>query len=199
VAFADGGSAAAQPLQAPRSPQSPADLFRVFTRLALQGFGGVLPVAQRTLVEQERWLTREQFLEMLSIAQILPGPNIVNLSLILGDRHFGWRGALAAVSGVMLAPLAVVLLLALLAQQWRGQPLVNDALRGMGVVAAGLVLSTAIRLVGGLRRNAMGRVACAAFLAATVLTVGVLRWPLVGVIAALGGAALALAVWRLKP
>jgi chromate transporter len=87
----------------------------------------------------------------------------------------------------------------LLAQQWRGQPLVNDALRGMGVVAAGLVLSTAIRLVGGLRRNAMGRVACAAFLAATVLTVGVLRWPLVGVIAALGGAALALAVWRLKP
>ena len=198
MAFTDGGPAAPQRPTSPRSPQSPADLFRVFTRLALQGFGGVLPVAQRTLVEQERWLTREQFLELLSIAQILPGPNIVNLSLILGDRHFGWRGALAAVSGVMLAPLAVVLLLALLAQQWRGQPLVNDALRGMGVVAAGLVLSTAIRLISGLRRNAMGLPACAAFMGLTVVAVGLLRWPLVGVIAALGGAALGFAAWRLK-
>jgi chromate transporter len=71
------------------APASPGELFRVFTRLAMQGFGGVLPVAQRTLVDQEGWLDREQFLELLSVSQILPGPNIVNMALILGDRHFG--------------------------------------------------------------------------------------------------------------
>src|SRR3954468_13783310 len=87
---------------APRSPKSPAELFRVFTRLALQGFGGVLPVAQRELVERERWLTREQFVELLSVAQVLPGPNVCNLALIFGDRHFGWRGGLAALGGMIL-------------------------------------------------------------------------------------------------
>ena len=67
-------------------PRSPGELFHVFTRLALQGFGGVLPVAQRELVDRQRWLSREQFLEMLSIAQVLPGPNIVNLALIVLQR-----------------------------------------------------------------------------------------------------------------
>ena len=62
----------------PRSPKSPGEIFRVFTRLAMQGFGGVLPIAQRELVERERWLTREQFLELLAVAQVLPGPNVVN-------------------------------------------------------------------------------------------------------------------------
>jgi chromate transporter len=174
-------------------------LFRVFTRLALQGFGGVLPVAQRTLVDQERWLNPEQFLELLSISQILPGPNIVNMALILGDRHFGWRGAFAAMAGVLLAPLVVVLLLAVLARQLRDQPVVNDALRGMGVAAAGLVLSTAIRLSGGLRKNALGWVGCAAFAALTAVLIGLLRWPLVGVILGLGTTAIAAAWWRLKP
>jgi chromate transporter len=184
---------------APRVPQSPGDLFRVFTRLALQGFGGVLPVAQRTLVDQERWLTREQFLELLSISQILPGPNIVNMALVLGDRHFGWRGGFAAMTGVLLAPLVLVLGLAVLAQQLRGLPVVNDALRGMGVAAAGLVLSTALRLSGGLRQNALGLAACAVLTLLTAVTIGLLRWPLVSVLLGLGAAAVAAAWWRLKP
>ena len=87
-------------------PASATDLFRAFNRLALQGFGGVLPVAQRELVERLRWLTREQFLELLALAQVLPGPNIINLGLILGDRYFGLRGGLAAVAGMLLAPMA---------------------------------------------------------------------------------------------
>jgi chromate transporter len=174
-------------------------LFRVFTRLALQGFGGVLPVAQRTLVDQERWLNHEQFLELLSISQILPGPNIVNMALVLGDRHFGWRGAFAAMAGVLLAPLVLVLLLAVLARQLRDQPLVNDALRGMGVAAAGLVLSTAIRLGSGLKKNALGWAGSAALVALTAVLIGLLRWPLVGVILGLGTTAVAAAWWRLKP
>jgi chromate transporter len=185
---------AAQP-----APQSPGELFRVFTTLALQGFGGVLPVAQRTLVDQQGWLDREQFLELLSVSQILPGPNIVNLALILGDRHFGWRGAFAAMSGVLLAPLVLVLGLAMLAQQWRGQAVVNDALRGMGVAAAGLVLTTALRLSGSLRKNALGLGSCGVLVSLTALAVGLLRWPLVGVVLGLGAAAIAAAWWRLKP
>lgn len=194
------GSGAGSKDPAPlRVPRSPGELFRVFTRLALQGFGGVLPVAQRTLVDQERWLSREQFLELLSMSQILPGPNIVNMALVLGDRHFGWRGGFAAMAGVLLAPLVLVLLLAVLAQQWRDQPWVTDTLRGMGVAAAGLVLSTAIKLSGGLNRNALGRGGCVLLVTMTAVLIGWLRWPLVGVILGLGAAAIAAAWWRLKP
>ncbi len=181
------------------TPTSPAALFRAFNALALQGFGGVLPVAQRALVEQHRWLTREQFLELLSVAQVLPGPNIVNLALIFGDRCFGWRGAAAAMGGVLLVPLVVVLMLAWLAQ--RGQQLawLTGALRGMGIVAAGLVLATAVKLASGLRRNAMGWPSCALWVALTAVGVGLLRWPLVWVVLGLGAGSMAMAWWRLKP
>jgi chromate transporter len=184
-----------EPLAVPASPRA---LFSAFTKLALQGFGGVLPVAQRELVERRRWLDREQFLELLSISQVLPGPNIVNLAIILGDRHFGWRGAFAATTGILLAPLGVVLVLAAIALQLQGQPLVAGALRGMGVVAAGLVLSTAIRLVGGLRKNALGRPLCAVVMGLTLLAIAVMRWPLPGVVLVLGAASMALA-WRRLP
>src|ERR1700750_1840910 len=96
---------------ASHAPRSIAELFDASTRLALQGFGGVLPIAQRELVERERWLTREQFLELLAVAQVLPGPNIVNLSLMFGDRAFGWRGGLAALGGMILAPWGLVMVL----------------------------------------------------------------------------------------
>ena len=74
-----------------RGPTSAGDLFFAFNRLALQGFGGVLAVAQRELVERKGWLTREQFVEMLALSQVLPGPNVVNLALMFGDRFFGLR------------------------------------------------------------------------------------------------------------
>ena len=77
-------------------PGSPFALFIAFSLLALQGFGGVLAVAQRELVDRRGWLSRAEFVELYSIAQMLPGPNVVNLSLMIGDRYFGWRGALAA-------------------------------------------------------------------------------------------------------
>ena len=79
-------------------PTSLLQLFLAFTRLALQGFGGVLAVAQRELVERLGWLTKEEFVETLAIAQVLPGPNVVNLSMMIGDRFFGLRGAVVALS-----------------------------------------------------------------------------------------------------
>ena len=87
-------------------PESPRQLFTAFTLLALQGFGGVLAVAQRVLCDQHRWLTREQFVEMLAIGQVLPGPNICNIALMIGDRFFGWRGAFAALGAWLILPFA---------------------------------------------------------------------------------------------
>jgi chromate transporter len=159
----------------------------------------VLPVAQRELVEHQRWLSREQFLQMLSLAQGLPGPNVVNLALMIGDRWFGWRGAAAAMAGMLLAPLAVVLVLAMLALRLQQWPALTGALRGMGVVAAGLVLATALKLGPGLRRNALGLPLAALFAALTLLAVGVLRWPLVWVVLGLGLVSCAAAWFRLRP
>lgn len=176
-------------------PSGPGELFRVFNRMALQGFGGVLAVAQRELVEREGWLTREQFVETLSIGQVLPGPNIVNVALMLGDGWFGWRGAMAALAGLMTVPLLVVLALAALYGELAAIPVVAGALRGMGAAAAGLVIATALKLAPTLRRNPLGPVACIGFAAATFVLVGLLRWPLAWVVLGLGALSVALA-WR---
>lgn len=181
------------------APRSPADLFWAFNRLALQGFGGVLPVAQRELVERLGWLTRAQFLELLSLSQVLPGPNIINLGLIMGDRAFGLRGALAATAGMLLGPMVLVLVLAAAAAHLRDLPAVGGALRGMGIVAGALVLSTAIKLSQGLKGNGMGLPLAAAFVVLTALAIGWLRWPLVFVVLGLGGLGWVVAWWRLKP
>ena len=71
------------------APTSNADLFLSFNWLALQGFGGVLAVVQRELVEKKKWLTLKEFVEDWSVAQILPGPNVINLALMIGGKHFG--------------------------------------------------------------------------------------------------------------
>jgi len=169
----------------------------VFNRLALQGFGGVLAVAQHELVERQRWMTRAQFLELLSLGQVLPGPNIVNMALILGDRFFGWRGALASVAGLLGVPLLIVLALATLYRHTMDLPMVAGALRGMGAVAAGLVIGTALKLVGTLRGGPLGWQGAAAVALLTFAAIGVLRWPMAGVVLGLGGAAVAAAWWRL--
>ena len=176
-------------------PRSPGDLLRAFSVLALQGFGGVLPVAQRELVERRQWLTREEFTETLSIGQILPGPNVVNMALIVGDRFFGWRGALAALAGLLGLPLAIVLALAALYGQFAAEPHVAGMLRGMGAVAAGLIIATACKLLPTLAHNPLGRTLCAAVLLATLGGVGLLRWPMAYAVLGIGSVAV-WAAWR---
>ena len=183
----------------PRVPGSPAEIFRVFTRLALQGFGGVLPIAQRELVERERWLTREQFLEMLAVAQVLPGPNVVNLSLMFGDRAFGWRGGLAALGGMLLAPLGVVLVLTVAYIHYAQHPVIAGVLRGMGAVAAGLIFSTGLKLLPALRRNVLGAVPAFLFTALMFASIALLRVPLAWMLGGLGAVGFALAWRKLAP
>ncbi len=180
-------------------PRSLTDLFLSFTWLALQGFGGVLAVVQRELVEKKRWMTREQFVEDWAVAQILPGPNVVNLSMMIGDRHFGLRGAVVALCGILAAPLTVVLVLALVYAQFATNPHVAGALRGMGAVAAGLVTATGIKLFGALRSNPLGLPLCMALGLACFVAIALLRLPLAWVLLVLGGGACALAWHRIQP
>ncbi|MGQ5489900.1 chromate transporter [Thauera sp. ZXT1-4] len=178
-------------------PASLTALFVAFSLLALQGFGGVLAVAQRELVDRRTWLTRHEFIELYAVAQLLPGPNVVNLSLMIGDRYFGWRGALAAVSGMLLAPILVVLVLAASYQELSRYPAVAGALRGMGAVAAGLILAMALKMLVTLRGNVLGPALCTALGLTTLVAIAVLRLPLAWVVIGLGLTAWGLARWRI--
>ena len=180
-------------------PETLTDLFLSFTFLALQGFGGVLAVVQRELVEKKRWMTREEFIEDWAVAQIMPGPNVVNLSLMIGGRYFGLKGALVALAGMLTVPLVLVLMLALVYAQFAGHPGVAGALRGMGAVAAGLIAATGLRLFGALQNNVLGLRICIALGLACFAAVALLRWPLAYVLFGLGSVACVLAFRKLKP
>jgi chromate transporter len=179
-------------------PRSLGDLFFSFTWLALQGFGGVLAVVQRELVEKKRWMTREEFIEEWAVAQIMPGPNVINLSIMIGHRYFGLRGAATALAGMLTLPLLVVLALALVYAQVADNPQVAGALRGMGAVAAGLITATGLKLFPALAKNALGLPGCIAFAALTFAGIALLRWPLAWVLLGLGSVACVLAYRRLS-
>ena len=190
----NASSAAARP-----QPRNPADLFWSFTFLALQGFGGVLAVVQRELVEKKRWMTNEEFVEDWAVAQIMPGPNVVNLSIMIGDRYFGLRGAFAALAGMLTFPLILVLALAVVYAQFSSHPAVAGALRGMGAVAAGLIAGVAIKLFASITKHPLGRPLCVAFVLLTIVTMAVLRWPLLWILPVVGGAACVLTWRKLAP
>ena len=181
---------------APRpQPRDCADLFWSFTWLALQGFGGVLAVVQRELVEKKRWMTNDEFVEDWAVAQIMPGPNVVNLSIMIGERYFGWRGAMAALAGMLTFPLILVLVLAVVYAQFASQPAVAGALRGMGAVAAGLIAGMGLKLSSTLRKHPLGLAICVGLVALTVIAMAVLRWPLFWTLPSVGLLACVL-TWR---
>jgi chromate transporter len=157
-------------------PSSKKELFVAFTLLALQGFGGVL-----------------------AIAQVLPGPNVCNVALMIGDRFFGWRGAFAALAGMMGLPLVIVLGLTALYAHYALNPAVSGALRGMGAVSAGLIVGTGLKILPALRSNPMRAPVCGGLLVTAFATVALLRWPLVWIILVLGVMACAYAWLRLRP
>lgn len=129
-----------------RSPSNLLELFLVNNALALRGFGGVLPWAQRVYVEERAWFDQAEFNEMLALAQVTPGPNVVNLSIAVGDRFFGVRGAVVSFLGMILIPLVIVLTLASIYRASGDNPWVRAALNGMTPVAAGLILLMAMKM-----------------------------------------------------
>jgi chromate transporter len=182
------GSHTTHSLAEPRScPRSCTDLFWAFSRLALQGFGGVLAVVQREMVERRGWMTRDEFLEEWAVAQIMPGPNVVNLAISFGQRYFGWRGCLATMAGLFTFPLLLVITLAVLYAEFSSHPEVRQGLRGMGAVAAGLILATGIKLIPALKRHPLGMWLCGLFGVLAFVAVALLQLPLVYTLLLLGG------------
>ena len=166
-------------MNATLAPRSPGELFFAFMMLGLQGFGGVLPVARHALVEKYRWLTMEEFTDIVSRCQALPGPNIVNVSICIGGRHFGARGAFAASTGLLAAPFVLLLALVALYSGYSQEPVVSNALRGVSAVAAGLILGTALRMASSPRLRSWR----ALFGVAAFAAVSWLRLPLALVLA----------------
>jgi chromate transporter len=187
------------PTPALARPASLLDLFLSFSWLALQGFGGVVAIVQRELVERKRWLTQDEFVEDWAVAQIMPGPNVVNLSLMIGGRYFGLRGALAALAGMLVMPLIVVLLLALLHARVGQHPGVAGAFRGMAAVSAGMFGAAGLKMSGALARNPMPLLWCGALATTTFVLVSLLRMPLIYVLPGVGAVGCVLSYYRLRP
>lgn len=180
------------------APASLAELFWAFSRLALQGFGGVIAVAQRELVERLGWMTRESFVEALAAAQVLPGPNVINLSLMIGDKFFGLRGAFVALAGMLCFPALIVLGLAALAGHYLELPQVAGALRGMGAVSAGLIIATAVKLLPAMKSIPLGLLPALLLAGLAIVAIAVMRVPLIWVVLGLGGLGVLLAARSLR-
>ena len=169
-----------------RQPQSKTELFVAFTLMALQGVGGVLVIVQHELVNRRKWLTQAQFVEEWSVAQVMPGPNVVNLCLMLGGKYFGLAGALAAVSGLIVAPMLLVLTLAILFGGVSDSAVAQGALKGMGAVSGGLIIATGLKLSKTMPQNPLGLWLAIAFAVITFTAVGIFRISLIWVLLGLG-------------
>lgn len=167
------------------------ELFVEFTRLTLHSFGGALFWSRRMLVERRCWLTEQEFVELLALAQLLPGANGVNLAVFVGYRFAGFPGALAAVAGFIGPPVLVIIAIGVFYQHYGALPLVRNALTGMSSVAVGLLIATAAKMVHVMQRRWRPWL----FAVLTFIGVGVLRWPLLAVVGALAPWAIA-AAWK---
>jgi chromate transporter len=172
-------------------------LFWGFSMLSLQGFGGVMAVTQRELIDRRRWMPREEFLEDWAVAQVLPGPNVANLGVIIGDRHFGTRGALVCLLGLFLFPLIIVSVLAMAFTTFEHLPVIQGALKGMGLVVVALILTTALKLASALRTHVGGALFCVLASVSTFLAIAVFRFPLAWVLLVVGSLSCAWTYYRI--
>jgi chromate transporter len=169
----------------------PLALFFAFTEIAVSGFGGTLPWSYRTLVETRRWLTDREFMEMLALGQLLPGPNICNVAIMVGWRFAGYAGAASSLTGLIAMPFLFMVVLGFLYVRYGDTGVAQHALNGMSAVAAGLVLATGVKMLSSFPRRWLPSL----FGVAAFAGVGLLRLPLLGVLLVLAPAAVALA-WR---
>lgn len=172
----------------------PGALFKGFLGLGMMGFGGVLPLARRMLVEERRWLDPAEFTELLGLCQFLPGGNVINLSVAVGLRFGGVPGALASLTGLIAAPTAILIVLGMVYDRFSDDPHVRHLFAGLAAAAAGLLVAMAARIAWPIRRDA-GAIAVAAL---CFLAIAVLRLPLLPTMLALASLGALLASWRLR-
>jgi chromate transporter len=184
-----GADESAQAGQIP--PRSPGELFLAFAWLSMQAFGGALSHMERTVVQKKRWLSAKEFLGVYAVSQVLPGPTGISFCVLLGDRFFGFRGAVATLAGFLLLPTVVVISIASVFQQFQHVPQVQGALHGMGAAAVGMIVTMVLRMSRTLRGQRLGIVVAALSFAA----VGLAKLPVSTVVLTLGVASVVWA-WR---
>ncbi len=155
-------------------------LFAAFARMSLSGFGGVLAFARRGIVDQHRWMTAEEFNETFALCHFLPGPNIVNLSVVFGSRFRGVPGSIAAFAGLLGPPVVIVAILAVLYGRFGEIDALRRTLSGVSCSAVGLLISVVFRMMMPLikKRDVVGVV----IMVAVFTAIGVLRLPLPAVL-----------------
>ena len=158
------------------TPPSLFALFVAFAKMSLAGFGGVLVWARRGIVDQHRWMTADEFNETYALCHFLPGPNVVNLSVVFGSRFRGIAGGIAAFAGLLGPPVVIVTILAALYAHFGEIDALRRILAGVSCAAVGLLISAVFRMTMPLinRRDLVGLV----MLAAVFIAIGLLRLPL---------------------
>lgn len=152
------------------SPPTKRQLFVGFLLLGITAFGGVLPLARRMVVEKHRWLTPQEFTDLLGLCQFLPGGNIINVSVAIGMKFRGVAGAFAALMGLIAAPTVVVILLGMVYDRYSGDPHLQHLFAGLAAAAAGLLVAMAVKVARPLRGSRLGiLIALAGFIAIAVL------------------------------
>jgi chromate transporter len=181
-----------EPVEQSRQTVSKSELFFGFLKIGLLGFGGIAPWARHVIIEERRWLTEKEFAAILGIGQILPGPNTMNASVMIGDRFQGIAGALLCLLGQMAMPLVIITSLAVVYQRYASVPEVKAALIGAAAGAAGLVLGTALKMAQKIKLTPLGLlVGLMAF-----GSIGLFEWPLVPVVVVLVPLGVAAAAWE---
>jgi chromate transporter len=182
-------SAAVSPAQGP-PPGAPAtvtpsltDILMAFVTMSLSGFGGVLPFARRTLVEERRWMTAAEFNDAFALSQFLPGPNIVNFSVVFGARFRGLPGAAVALFGLVTPPLLIVIGIGVLYARYGEIAALARALTALAAAAAGLIIATVIKMALPLAEEGVSPAPLFGLLA--FVAVGIMRWPMHWVLLAL--------------
>ena len=174
----DSAPAAQEPVIAPvhSLPPSLPALFMAFARMSLAGFGGVLVFARRAIVEQHRWMTADEFNETFALCHFLPGPNIVNLSMVFGSRLRGIAGGIAAFAGLLLPPTLIMTALAIIYAHFGDVDVLRRSLAGISCAAVGLLIAVVFRMMTPLlkRMDAVGLI----LMLAVFTAIGVLRLPL---------------------
>jgi chromate transporter len=170
------------------------ELFRAFALVSVSGLGGALPWARRAIVEQHRWMTQEEFNETFSLSQFLPGPNLINFSVVFGSRFGGAPGAAVALIGLIGPPMAIVTVLAALYAHFGDLAVLGHILGGIASAAAGLLIANVARMLEPLFRKWLGfglPVAIAGFVG-----VALMNWPLPYVFLVLAPVSVAIAWFR---
>jgi len=181
------------PSSAPARPAL-SELFRAFAIVSISGFGGALPWARRKIVEQKGWMTAEEFNEAFALSQFLPGPNVVNFSVVFGSRFGGAPGAAVALAGLMGPPLVIVFVLAVLYAHFGDLEVLSRVLAGITAAAVGLLMAVVAKMAAPLfrlRRDWAPFIALAAFTG-----VAIMNWPLPWVFVGLAPVSIACAWFK---